>query len=74
MKVVRCHHYGTPDVLRIDDVPPRDPGSGEVRVRWRWLVVNFCDAVSWVSSGSGDCTSSHRAGLAEFNAGIRLTV
>ena len=46
MKVVRCHQYGTPDVLRIDDVPPRDPGSGEIRVQLRACAVNFPDILS----------------------------
>ncbi len=46
MKVVRCHHYGTPDVLRIDDVPPRDPGPGEIRVQLRACAVNFPDILS----------------------------
>jgi NADPH2:quinone reductase len=43
VKVVRCHEYGPPDVLRIDEVPPRDPGPSEIRVRLRACAVNFPD-------------------------------
>ncbi len=43
VKVIRCHEYGPPDVLRIDEVPPRDPGAGEIRVRLRACAVNFPD-------------------------------
>ncbi|NKB48260.1 MAG: zinc-binding dehydrogenase [Alphaproteobacteria bacterium] len=43
VKVLRCHEYGTPDVLRIDDVPSRDPGPGEIRVRLGACAVNFPD-------------------------------
>jgi NADPH2:quinone reductase len=43
VKVIRCHEYGTPDVLRIDDVPPRDPGPGEIRVRLNACGINFPD-------------------------------
>jgi NADPH2:quinone reductase len=43
VKVIRCHEYGTPDVLRIDEVPPRDPGPGEIRVRLNACGINFPD-------------------------------
>ncbi|MEU4746097.1 alcohol dehydrogenase catalytic domain-containing protein, partial [Actinosynnema sp. NPDC023658] len=33
MKAVRFHEYGTPDVLRYEDVEQPVPGPGEVRVR-----------------------------------------
>ncbi len=46
VKVLRCHEYGTPDVLRIDEVEPRDPERGEVRVRLRACAVNFPDILS----------------------------
>ncbi|MCZ6455476.1 MAG: NADPH:quinone oxidoreductase family protein [Alphaproteobacteria bacterium] len=46
VKVIRCHEYGTPDVLRVDDVPPRAPGPGEIRVRLRACAVNFPDLLS----------------------------
>ncbi len=43
VKVVRCHEYGAPDVLRIDEVAPRDPGPGEIRVRLHACGINFPD-------------------------------
>lgn len=46
VKVVRCHAYGPPDVLRIDEVAPRDPGPGEIRVRLGACAVNFPDILS----------------------------
>ncbi|NNE84146.1 MAG: NADPH:quinone oxidoreductase family protein [Alphaproteobacteria bacterium] len=46
VKVVRCHEYGTPDVLRIDEVAPRDPGPGEIRVRLGACAVNYPDILS----------------------------
>jgi NADPH2:quinone reductase len=46
VKVVRCHEYGTPDVLRIDEVEPRDPGPGEIRVRLGACAVNYPDILS----------------------------
>ncbi|WP_430791733.1 NADP-dependent oxidoreductase [Actinoplanes sp. G11-F43] len=33
MKAVRFHQYGTPDVLRYEDVEQPAPGAGEVRIR-----------------------------------------
>jgi NADPH:quinone reductase-like Zn-dependent oxidoreductase len=33
MKAVRFHEYGTPDVLRYEDVEQPVPGAGEVRIR-----------------------------------------
>jgi NADPH2:quinone reductase len=46
VKVIRCHEYGAPDVLRIDEVAPRDPGAGEIRVRLGACAVNFPDILS----------------------------
>jgi NADPH2:quinone reductase len=46
VKVVRCHEYGTPDVLQIDEVAPRDPGPGEIRVRLGACAVNYPDILS----------------------------
>lgn len=45
MKAVRFHEYGGPGVLRIDDVEPPTPGSGEVLVQVRAASVNPVDAV-----------------------------
>ncbi|MDH3738629.1 MAG: NADPH:quinone oxidoreductase family protein, partial [Alphaproteobacteria bacterium] len=46
VKVIRCHEYGPPDVLRIDEVAPRDPDPGEIRVRLGACAVNFPDILS----------------------------
>lgn len=43
MKAVRLHAYGGPEVLVYEDVPPPDPGAGEVRVRVRAAGVNPFD-------------------------------
>ncbi len=32
-KVVRFHQLGGPEVLRIEEIPPRQPGQGEVKLR-----------------------------------------
>ncbi len=32
-KTVRIHETGSPDVLRIEDLPVGDPGPGEIRIR-----------------------------------------
>lgn len=46
MKVVRAHEYGPPEILRVDEVRPRDPGPGEVRIVLRACAVNFPDILS----------------------------
>ncbi|MFT4229847.1 MAG: zinc-binding dehydrogenase [Microbacterium sp.] len=33
MRAVRFHEFGDPDVLRVDEVPVPEPGSGEILVR-----------------------------------------
>ncbi|MEE8525647.1 MAG: quinone oxidoreductase [Thermoanaerobaculia bacterium] len=43
MKAIRFHRHGGPEVLRLDDVPSPEPGSGEVRVRLEAVGVNFID-------------------------------
>jgi NADPH:quinone reductase len=43
MRAVRVHEPGSPDVLRIEDVPDPTPGSGELLVRVAAAGVNFID-------------------------------
>jgi NADPH:quinone reductase-like Zn-dependent oxidoreductase len=43
MRAVRFHEYGSVDVLREDDVPTPEPGSGEALVRVRAAAVNHVD-------------------------------
>lgn len=45
MKAVRCHHWGDPEVLRVEDVDARTPGPGEVRIRVEASAVNFTDTL-----------------------------
>jgi NADPH:quinone reductase-like Zn-dependent oxidoreductase len=43
MKAVRIHEYGSPDVLRYEDVDEPEPAADEVRVRVRAAGVNPVD-------------------------------
>lgn len=45
MKAVRCHRWGGPEVLAIEDVEPRRPGPREVRIRVEASAVNFTDTL-----------------------------
>lgn len=42
-KAIRFHKTGGPEVLKFEDVEVGDPGPGEVRVRHRYIAVNFID-------------------------------
>lgn len=42
-KTVRIHEYGGPEVLRLEDVPPGEPGPGEALLRQHAIGVNFAD-------------------------------
>ena len=43
MKAARRDRYGTPDVVRVEEVPKAEPGEGEVLVRTRAASVNRAD-------------------------------
>jgi NADPH2:quinone reductase len=45
MKAVRCHEWGDPDVLGVEDVEARRPGPGEVLIRVEASAVNFTDTL-----------------------------
>src|SRR5215831_7329094 len=45
MKATVCRAWGAPDVLRLEDVPPRVLQPGEVRIRVRAAGVNFADSL-----------------------------
>ena len=45
MRAVLCKEWGPSDRLVVEDVPARDPGPGEVRVRVRAAGVNFPDVL-----------------------------
>ena len=42
-KAVRVHEYGSPDVMKIEDITVADPGPGEVLLRMHAAGVNFID-------------------------------
>ena len=43
MKAVRIHEYGVPEVLRYEDAPRPEPGTGEVLVRVHAAALNPID-------------------------------
>src|SRR5688572_7980428 len=43
VKAVVQDRYGSPDVLRLADVPTPDPGTGQVRIRVAATSVNLSD-------------------------------
>jgi NADPH2:quinone reductase len=45
MKAVLCKEWGPADRLVIEDIPAKDPGPGEVRVRVHAAGVNFPDVL-----------------------------
>lgn len=49
MKAIRFHEHGGPGVLRLEDVPDPEPGSGEVLVRVRACALNHLDL--WQRNG-----------------------
>jgi NADPH:quinone reductase-like Zn-dependent oxidoreductase len=44
-KVVRFHQTGGPEVLQIDDLPPTEPGQGEVRLKVQALGLNRAECM-----------------------------
>ena len=44
-RIVRFHETGGPEVLKIDDVPDQEPGSGEVRIRVEALGLNRAECM-----------------------------
>lgn len=45
MKAVRCHNWGGPELLVVDEIEARAPSSGEVRIAVRASGVNFTDTL-----------------------------
>ena len=45
MKAVLCREWGPAETLVVEDVPAKDPGPGEVRVRVKAAGVNFPDVL-----------------------------
>lgn len=42
-KAIRFHETGGPEVLRLEQVDPSHPGPNEVRIRHKFVAVNFID-------------------------------
>lgn len=42
-RMIRFHQFGPPDVLRLEEVPTPQPGSGEVLVKVQAIGVNWTD-------------------------------
>jgi NADPH2:quinone reductase len=45
MKAVLCKHFGLPDTLVVEDIPPLVPGKGQVVVTVKAAGVNFPDTL-----------------------------
>src|SRR6185312_16185663 len=44
-RTVRFHEIGGPEVLRIEELPRREPGSGEVRIQVAAIGLNRAEAL-----------------------------
>ncbi|VVN56873.1 hypothetical protein PS687_02492 [Pseudomonas fluorescens] len=44
-KVIRFHRTGSPEVLQINDVEARNPGTGEDRIKGKALGLNRAEAM-----------------------------
>jgi NADPH:quinone reductase-like Zn-dependent oxidoreductase len=44
-KVIRFHETGGPEVLKFEDVPPQQPGTGEVRLRVQAIGLNRAESM-----------------------------
>ena len=82
MKAARIHEFGSPDVIRIDDVPPPTPNEGEILVRvaaagvgpWDALFRERKIAVSWplpliLGSDLSGVVEATGPGVTKFRAG-----
>lgn len=43
MKAIRFHEYGGPEVLRVEDLDPGEPGPGEAQLRHTAIGLNYID-------------------------------
>lgn len=61
MRAAIFHEYGSPDVIRVEEVPTPEPGAGEVLVRVGAAAMNHLDL--WVRRGIGiETTMPHIGG------------
>jgi NADPH2:quinone reductase len=42
-KAIRIHQTGGPEMMRWEEVPVGDPGTGQLRIRHRAVGLNFID-------------------------------
>jgi NADPH2:quinone reductase len=45
MRAIRCHRYGPPDMLTLDELPDLQPQAGEVVIDVKAATVNFADVL-----------------------------
>ena len=45
MRAIICEEFGTPDLLKLREIPAPEPGAGQVRMRVRAAGVNFPDSL-----------------------------
>ncbi len=45
MKAIRCHEWGGPEVLAVEEIEARAPAQGEVRIGVEASAVNFTDTL-----------------------------
>src|SRR6476469_9106945 len=43
MKAWRVHAWGEPETMKLEEVPPPEPGPDQVRIRTRAAALNFFD-------------------------------
>jgi NADPH:quinone reductase-like Zn-dependent oxidoreductase len=67
-RIVRFHEIGGPEVLRIEDIAPAQPGPGEIRIRVKAIGVNRADIL--MRSGTYIQTPSLPSGLGLEAAGF----
>lgn len=58
---MRVHEFGSPTVLRQDEVPTPQPGAGQIRIRYEAIGVNFHDC--YTRSGLYDVALPHTPGI-----------
>jgi hypothetical protein len=75
VKVVRFHETGGPEVLRIEDLPPREPWPGEVRLRVEAIGLNRAEALfrsgQYLDAAKFPARSVHRGRQRLRRAGLR---
>ena len=63
MKAARIHEFGSPDAIRIDDVPPPTPNEGEILVRVAAAGVGPWDALFREAQDRGELATAVDTGV-----------